>query len=188
VLKEWYHKSPPGFLFSVRAPRIITNDKKTNDVESLLRDFYATVSEGLKDKLGPVVFQFPASLKYTHDRLAEFLERLDPSFGNVLEFRQGEWWQTPVKKMLLEKGVTFCGSSHPNLPGQVIPDKRLMYYRFHGVPKLHRSSYTSQQLELVANAVKQAKPKNAFIYFNNTAGAAAIRNALELIRIFSRSR
>jgi uncharacterized protein YecE (DUF72 family) len=52
------------------------------------------------------------------------------------------------------------------------------YYRFHGVPLLHRSSYDSPFLENVVNAMGTIKEvKNKYLFFNNTRSGAAIENA-----------
>src|SRR5436189_4790855 len=59
-LQKWYQKSPAGFIFSVKAPRLITHYKQFNETTDLLHDFYSTIREGLKEKLGAVLFQLPA--------------------------------------------------------------------------------------------------------------------------------
>lgn len=58
MLESWYKRSAPDFIFSVKAPRLITHYKKMNDCEKLLSDFYQTVQEGLKEKTGCVLFNF----------------------------------------------------------------------------------------------------------------------------------
>src|SRR6186997_2521864 len=45
-LQNWYNKSPDGFDFTVKAPRLITHYKKFKDCESLLEDFYNSLREG----------------------------------------------------------------------------------------------------------------------------------------------
>src|SRR5690349_13147184 len=45
-LQNWFHKSPDRFLFSVKAPRLITHYKKFEDCAGLLTDFYTTVRDG----------------------------------------------------------------------------------------------------------------------------------------------
>src|ERR1700760_568766 len=67
MLKKWYDKSPADFKFSVKAPRLITHYKQFNEVERLLNDFYSSVREGLKEKLGAVLFQLPARVVYSEE-------------------------------------------------------------------------------------------------------------------------
>src|SRR5688572_11612791 len=59
-LRSWYERSAPGFSFSVKVPRLITHYKQFNDSARMMNDFYTSVREGLQDKLGPVLFNYPA--------------------------------------------------------------------------------------------------------------------------------
>src|SRR5690242_10251634 len=59
ILQKWYDKSSADFKFSVKAPRLITHYKQFNDVARLLNDFYTSVQEGLREKLGCMLFQLP---------------------------------------------------------------------------------------------------------------------------------
>ena len=75
-LQPWYKKSPADFLISVKAPRLITHFKKLNDCERLLDDFYTASSNGLKEKLGCTLFQFPPGFIYSEERLENICNSL----------------------------------------------------------------------------------------------------------------
>src|SRR5215217_6861878 len=60
-LHKWYDEAPTGFRFAVKAPREITHDKNFVDTDFVLQEFYAVLQNGLKEKLGPVLFQLPPS-------------------------------------------------------------------------------------------------------------------------------
>lgn len=176
-LENWYAKSPDHFSFAVKAPMLITHYKQFKDTEYLLTDFYTMVQKGLQEKLGPVLFQLPPQYQYSEERLKHILSQMDKSFDNVIEFRHISWWNESVKEVLAENNVTFCGISHPRLPDEVVINTRLVYYRFHGVPYLNYSSYPDSELQRVAETIRLDKDaKKVFIYFNNTATGAAIRN------------
>jgi len=68
-LETWYNNSPEIFSFSVKAPRAITHYKQFNKAEQLTADFYGTIQEGLKDKLGCVLFQMPPKMSYKEEKL-----------------------------------------------------------------------------------------------------------------------
>jgi uncharacterized protein YecE (DUF72 family) len=87
MLQNWYDKSPPGFSFSIKAPRLITHYKQLVDCEKYLDDFYTVCRDGLKEKLGPLLFQFPPAFLYTKERLQRITGSLNNSFMNVVEFR-----------------------------------------------------------------------------------------------------
>jgi len=187
MLKSWSEKSPSGFSFSVKVPRLITHYKKMNDCENLLEDFYNTVEEGLKEKAGCILFQFPPSFGYTLERLENIINNLKQQFQNVVEFRNESWWNEEVYNKLSANKITFSGISHPRLPDNFIENNSLFYYRMHGVPRLYQSAYTTTFLKSIMKAVKSSpKIKNAFIYFNNTIGDAAIKNATELMALLNR--
>lgn len=177
-LKNWYEKSPTFFLFSVKVPRLITHYKQCKDVERLLGDFYGTCREGLKHKLGPILFQLPPQMYFNEERLLRIMGCVDKSFDNVIEFRHASWWIPEVMDELGRQKIAFCGSSFPKLPEQAIVNTSLVYYRFHGMPVLYHSEYAPKKLRAVADAIRKNKSvEKAFIYFNNTASSAALHNA-----------
>jgi uncharacterized protein YecE (DUF72 family) len=181
MLQSWYRRSPDDFSFSVKAPRLVTHYKKMNDCEKFLNDFYHTVGEGLKEKTGCVLFQFPPSYSFTGERLQKIIDSLSLAFPNVVEFRHESWWNDNVFKTLEQNKITFCGMSHPSLPDKVIANSPLLYYRMHGVPDLYRSSYSNAYLQKIIREIKLfARVRNAFIYFNNDYDAVAIKNATEM--------
>jgi uncharacterized protein YecE (DUF72 family) len=184
VFEGWYKRSAPDFSFSVKAPRLITHYKKLNDCEPLLDHFYKTVDEGLREKTGCVLFQFPPRFMYTPDRLDKIIENLKPEFPNVVEFRHNSWWLEEVYQALGENNITFCGMSHPSLPETIIENTSLFYYRMHGVPQLYQSPYSLTDLKkVVKEIISSKKIKDAFIYFNNDIGGNAVKNAKEMIEI-----
>ena len=187
ALENWYNTSPDAFKFSVKVPKAITHYKQFIETKRMMDDFYGTTREGLKDKLGCVLFQMPPRMTYKQQKLEQILDNLDPAFNNVLEFRHESWWNAEVYGVLNQNNITFCGMSHPTLPDDVIQNNKILYFRFHGVPHLYASPYEAATLQKVADQIK-ANPdtKEAYIYFNNDIGASAIQNAIQLEQYVSR--
>lgn len=180
-LESWYTRSPGNFRFAVKAPRGITHYKQFHGTEELIGRFYEVIREGLKEKLGCVLFQLPPRAAYTPERLTRIINNLDPDFNNVLEFRHPSWWRPEVFEKLSENKIAFSGMSHPLLPTDIIQNTPILYYRFHGVPELYKSQYDIKVLEdFVAEIIKAGKVKNAYIYFNNDIGGSAITNARQM--------
>jgi len=180
-LQKWYDTSPANFKFSVKAPRLITHYKQLNDCHDLLDDFYNTVQAGLKEKLGTILLQFPAKIIYSEEFLQRIIQNLDVSFNNVVEFRNAEWWNQHVLTTLSAYNISFSGISIKGLPDEIISNTAVIYYRFHGIPKLYYSQYPAQEIRNFSNELKEkAGSKTAYIFFNNTATLAAINNAHEL--------
>lgn len=183
-LRKWYDRSPDDFTFSVKAPRVITHFKKLKDSSKYLSDFYSSLDRGLREKTGCVLFQFPAQYVYDDEKLDRIVEMLNPNFKNVVEFRHSSWWNDRVYNELQEKGIVFSGMSHPTLPDPVIATSSTIYYRFHGIPHLYVSPYSTADLEVVANSIHVDKVVNeAYIFFNNTMEGAALKNAREFQEI-----
>ena len=180
-LEPWYNNSPETYSFSVKAPRAITHYKKFKSAKQFLDDFYGTIREGLKGKLGCVLFQIPPRMAYKEEKLEQIIEALDPAFTNVVEFRNETWWTAHVYHKLAQHNITFCGMSHPELPDDVVKNTKTVYYRFHGVPHLYQSKYEITILQRISNEIEgNTGVKEAFIYFNNDIDGSAITNAIEM--------
>jgi uncharacterized protein YecE (DUF72 family) len=184
-LKKWYDASPPNFKFSVKAPRLITHYKQFKESQQLLTDFYSTIKEGLKEKLGAVLFQLPSRIIYTETFLQRIIESVNSEFVNVFEFRHTSWWNDNVFSQLSKHNISFCGISIKDLPDDVVATTQTIYYRFHGIEKLYFSEYPVEIIKTFAEKLN-IKSKNSecfYIYFNNTATIAAIHNAQQLIEV-----
>ena len=177
-LKRWYNTSPGDFVFAIKAPRLITHYKKFTMCSSLLNDFYSSIRAGLKEKLGPVLFQLPPKFCYTEERLELIIEGLSNEFTNVIEFRDQSWWLPKVFKRLRKDKISFCGAEYPGLPDTPVMTSKTAYYRFHGRPRLYYSAYKRRELKNIIDTMAENKTiSTAYIFFNNTATAAAIKNA-----------
>ena len=189
MLKKWYATSSENFTFSVKAPKLITHFKKLNDCDKLISDFYQVVQEGLKEKTGCYLFQFPPRFHYTVERLDTIIRYLDPSFPNVVEFRHSSWWDEAVYKLLGKHHISFSGMSHPLLPETVVRNTSLLYYRMHGIPDLYKSPYSVADLKKTVKTIEtSAGIKKAFVYFNNDIGGSAIANAKQMTHIITQKR
>ncbi len=63
TFKNWFTRTPEGFLWSLKASRYITHIKRLSDVNEALQRFYDRAGL-LGSKLGPLLFQLPPSLVY----------------------------------------------------------------------------------------------------------------------------
>lgn len=72
----WYEATPGDFVFSVKAPRYITHMRRLREIETPLANFVASGVLALREKLGPVLWQFPPNFKFEAERFEEFLKLL----------------------------------------------------------------------------------------------------------------
>ena len=155
-----------------------THYKKLVDCATEFENFYNICEFGLKEKLGCFLFQFPPSFKYSEDALQMILSSLKANRPNVVEFRDGSWWNEEVKQAFTAEKVTFCIVSYPNLPDELILTSDLAYIRLHGKSKLFYSCYSDDYLYKLQKEIRNRKEINrAFVFFNNTASIAGIENA-----------
>ena len=74
--QRWYAQTPQNFLFSVKGARYITHMKRLRDVKIPLANFFASGLLGLRDKLGPILWQFPPQFRWNGKKFTEFLQLL----------------------------------------------------------------------------------------------------------------
>jgi uncharacterized protein YecE (DUF72 family) len=74
--QAWYEATPKGFVFAVKGPRYITHMLRLRQVEKPLANFFASGIFNLREKLGPILWQFPPNFAFDTERMAEFLALL----------------------------------------------------------------------------------------------------------------
>lgn len=74
--QAWYEQTPAGFVFSLKGPRFITHIKRLREIEKPLANFFASGVFNLREKLGPILWQLPPSLRYEPEVLENFLRLL----------------------------------------------------------------------------------------------------------------
>jgi uncharacterized protein YecE (DUF72 family) len=72
----WRETAPKDCVFAVKGGRFITHMKKLRGIETPLANFFASGILALKEKLGPILWQFPPSLAFDPERFAAFFALL----------------------------------------------------------------------------------------------------------------
>jgi uncharacterized protein YecE (DUF72 family) len=72
--KQWYDATPKDFLFSVKGSRFITHMKRLQNLEEAQANFWASGVLRLEEKLGPILWQLPPTLKFDKDILSRFFD------------------------------------------------------------------------------------------------------------------
>jgi uncharacterized protein YecE (DUF72 family) len=73
---SWYEQTPADFVFSIKATRYITHILRLQDIEQAMANFFASGLLALKEKLGPVLWQFPPSFRFDAELFESFLRQL----------------------------------------------------------------------------------------------------------------
>jgi uncharacterized protein YecE (DUF72 family) len=121
TIEGWREKTPAGFQFAAKFPKIITHEKLLVDSREETSAFLSAMA-GLDDKLGPLLLQMPPWWTASGmDALTGFLAGL-PSGGMrfALEVRHRSWLAAETLPRLLDllqqHGVALCLVQHAWMP------------------------------------------------------------------------
>jgi uncharacterized protein YecE (DUF72 family) len=181
TFQSWRRQTPPEFFFAVKASRYLTHMKKLRDPEEPLKHFMDS-ARGLGDKLGPVLFQFPASWPANLDRLEDFLAALNAYRGRrwTFEFRHKSWLTPDTYRLLKSSNAALCLPVAPDVPLAVQLTADWTYIRFHRGK--HGTGYSPQELSAWSRRIRDfvRDGVDTYAYFNNDAGGHAIEDAFRL--------
>ena len=185
----WYEQTPKDFQFVVKTSRYITHIKRLRDAYEPWNGFLERV-DVLKEKLGPILLQFPANFRATEANLESVDEFLGyASRGGsrrlALEFRDRSCFDSPMLRLLRSHraALVISHSSRYPLP-DVSPTAGFMYFRFHGPKEMFASAYSAAALRNWAVTMKGflGRRRDLYAYFNNDAGGHAPRDAQALLQ------
>ncbi len=177
----WRKSAPEGFVYAVKASRFFTHMKKLILDRQMIRPIFDHVA-GLRDKLGPILFQLPPGWKFNPGRLAAVLSILPKSRRYAMECREHSWYNEQTYAILRQHNVAFCiyELEHHLSPMQVTAD--FVYIRLHGPGDKYQGSYTDKALQEWSDRIKKwsRAGKVVFIYFDNDQPGFAAHNAVSL--------
>ncbi len=183
VLQGWQERTPDGFYFSIKGSRYTSHTKRLKDPEESIQKQRENLNL-LRDKIKTVIWQLPGSMQKNAERLREFLQALQtwPEHRHVIEFRHTSWFDPETTQLLQEYNCGNCISDAADWPiwDQVTSD--LAYVRLHGNTETYVSSYSEEELQKWADRIQSwlQEGKSVHVYFDNTDGGAAPRNAMRL--------
>ena len=80
----WNAATPADFMFSVKGPRHITHILRLKGIARPMANFFASGVFNLREKLGPILWQFPPHFHYNASRFEEFFELLPRDTAQAL--------------------------------------------------------------------------------------------------------
>jgi len=186
VFQGWRQQAPPGFAYSVKINRSITQFYKLGPKAYPLFEEFVRRARLLGPALGPLLLQLPPSLGRDDERLASFL-RL-PAVARcrlAIEFRRADWFAEDVYTILRAHSVALAISDLEGLPVPRVATAPWAYARFHGAGSgRYEGSYNDEQLRAWADCLRALAPEG-YVYFNNDVGAAAPGDALRMRALLS---
>lgn len=181
TFEAWLDQAPPGFRYSVKANRYVTQAKKLKDPEETVPNIMAPIRR-LGEALGPVLYQLPPRFKLNLERLERFLEVLPEDATNIFEFRDKSWYDDRVLALLDRHGAGFCAHDMPELQSPRLAVGPVAYVRFHGGTGKYWGRYPDDRLlgwaDWMIGEANAGRP--VWAYFNNDPDAHAIEDARTL--------
>jgi uncharacterized protein YecE (DUF72 family) len=202
----WRAATPDGFTIAVKASGYLTHRKRLRaPAEPLARLFRRAAVLG--PRLGPILYQLPATLRHDASLLRRFLTGLATASArllerngksghprvlplrHVIEFRDVSWYRPDVFEAVQAAGAVVCLHDMPGSGISEAPDKPFVYVRFHGTEGKYKGSYSDSVLKGWARRLRSALAggHDVYAYFNNDLGGTAVQDARALIRHVCRS-
>jgi len=178
---NWRESSPGDFTFAVKVSRFITHIKQLRNSEEAVENLI-TRARVLEGKLGPLLYQLPPNMHRNDSVLESFLSGLPQGLKHVIEFRHQSWLCEQVFEILKKYNAGLCVFDMPSFGCPLVATADFAYIRFHGRGELYAGCYPDGELADWAKklAALAANLKAVYVYFNNDAGAFAVRNAITL--------
>lgn len=180
---KWAEATPEGFRFSVKIPKAITHGAGLANAKALLDEFLAPLA-ALGRKLECLLVQLPPKLEFDAAVAGRFLRMLRRRHGRAiaLEPRNATWFAPRAEELLRELRIARVAADPPRTSTGCEPGgwPGFVYYRLHGSPRMYYSSYEEARLDALAREL--AAQRAAWCIFDNTAGRAAVANALYLLQ------
>ncbi len=182
TFENWKARTPDRFIWALKANKYITHIKRLKEPEEPLERFY-TAASGLKEKLGPILFQLPPSLSFDEKEFGGFCQSLNPSHRHTLEVRHPSWITDRLFSILKKHNIAFCiADTAGRYPYREVVTADFIYIRLHGSTKLYASDYSEGELQMWAQKI-DGWSKETHLYFDNDFGGYAVRNAIRLKEI-----
>ncbi len=156
---KWRDETPDGFVFSVKAPRFAMNRSVLAGAGSTIARFFSSGVMELKDKLGPVNWQFLPTKKFEPADFEAFLKLLprgagDRALRHVVEVRHDSFRCADFISLVREHGIAAviaADSAHPQIADITAP---FVYVRIMGTRATEELGYPGEALDLWASRAR----------------------------------
>lgn len=172
VLLSWAQQVPDHFVFTLKAPQVITHRKRLKNVGSETEYLFKSVAT-LGGKLGPVLFQFPESFQKNRPLLEDFLGLISPNVYCAFAFRSPSWLDAEILDLLREKGCGLCIEDTDENPAHAIISAAAWGYL-----RLRRTDYSDDDLLHWADEILAQGWEKAFVFFKHEDKAKAPQYAM----------
>jgi uncharacterized protein YecE (DUF72 family) len=188
VLEQWAAAVPESFRFALKASKRITHDQRLARADDLVGYLLRTV-QALGQRLGPLLFQTPASFRRDDERLRSFLTLLPRERGAgafAFELRSPTWHDqegaAALHDALAQRDIALCVTDdiEAAAPGPL----PLVSTASWGYLRLMRVDYQREHLDEIARAVRAMPWSEVYVFFKHQSGSDGPRLAASFREVF----
>jgi len=178
-VRSWKDKTPEDFKFSLKFPKVITHEKKLEDVIKPLSVLFYSL-EPLIEKTLTLLIQLPPFLseKKRFGSLQAMVRYLDKRFRYSLEVRHSSWFNDNVYNLMKENNISLVWSVRDKLQTPSVLTSDQVYIRFIGdrsISEMDFGRIVKNRRKEMLEYVKQVKDlqnessniRDVLIAFNN---------------------
>jgi uncharacterized protein YecE (DUF72 family) len=187
TFQKWHDDTPGEFVFSLKAPRFVTQRKSLASAGPSIEKFLASGVMKLGDKLGAINWQLAPEKELDIDDLGAFLELLPRklqgrSLRHALEVRHESFDNDDVVSLAREHQVAIVesgDSEYPHIQARTAP---FSYLRVMGSKARSPKGYTPAALTRWGeHATKLAREGDVYFYFISGAKERNPQAAMQLL-------
>jgi uncharacterized protein YecE (DUF72 family) len=179
AVEKWVEATPPGFTFAVKTSRYLTHVRRLRDLAPGVARFRERIEPLQRSRrLGPMLWQLPATFRRDDERLEDAAGELGPG-RHAFEFRHESWFAPEVAEILCRHSIAFVTADSAKRAFPPAPETtEWSYTRLHD-GRGRRGNYTERQLQDLARSIARQHGR-AYVYFNNDWEGFAVDNARRL--------
>ncbi|MGN6346121.1 MAG: DUF72 domain-containing protein [Candidatus Nitrosocosmicus sp.] len=157
MVKNWAMKTPKNFKFTAKFPKVITHDKKLNDVDDELERFFDSMAP-LENKTLALLIQLPPSLQIHKglEHLRELVPNLDPRFRYAIEVRHPSWFQDLSYSFFANNDICLVWNQLKEIQTPPIVTTDFVYVRLIGDRSIQEKDFGRIQIDRIAEMQKWA--------------------------------
>jgi uncharacterized protein YecE (DUF72 family) len=191
--RRWHDDTPDDFVFSVKGPRYATHRSNLAEAGPPIERFFNSGVLELRDKLGPILWQFAPFLRFDEAAFAAFLDLLPQAIDNrrirhVVEVRHASFAAPGFAGLLRRYGVAVAFVDDAKVPAIDATTTDFTYARLRRCTEEEPTGYSPDALAAWAERARawSAGTRDCFVYFINGAKVRAPAAAQALIHLLSR--
>lgn len=188
VVARWAEAIPADGVVAVKASRFLTHIRRLKDPQEPV-DRMESVLAPLGGRLGPVLLQLPPTLSATPEALEVTLSAFPAGRRVAVEPRHPSWFVPAVRDVLVAHGAALVWADRRNRPtGPLWRTAGWGFLRFHEGLARPAPSYGPVALRRWSARLREqwSAEEDVYVYFNNDAHGAAVRNASTFAQLTAR--